>query len=221
MGLRSSAGGRQGSELSAWLPGAVFTGLHTGDRTGAGPWRPLLRLLAGGAGAPHQHQSPGQAQGECQRGGDPTPRRPQSRPAPPLGPSWRPAPKGIWAPISSPTRPHGPGPALSRCKVTIHIYVGISERDFHRIPLHLKKKIIYFWLRWVFVAACRLSLVAASRGYSSLQCLEALESRLSSWWRTGLVAPRHVGSSRTRARTRAPCIGRRILSHCTTREAPT
>ena len=28
---------------------------------------------------------------------------------------------------------------------------------------------IYFWLRWVFVAACRLSLVV-SRGYSSLRC---------------------------------------------------
>ena len=36
----------------------------------------------------------------------------------------------------------------------------------------------------------------------------------------GLVAPRHVGSSQTRARTRVPCIGRRILNHCTTREAP-
>ena len=30
---------------------------------------------------------------------------------------------------------------------------------------------IYFWLRWVFVAACGLSLVAASRGYSSLWCV--------------------------------------------------
>ena len=39
--------------------------------------------------------------------------------------------------------------------------------------------------------------------------------------RTGLVAPRHVGSSRTRARTRVPCVGRRILNHCATREAPT
>ena len=38
-------------------------------------------------------------------------------------------------------------------------------------------------------------------------------------WRTGLVAPRHVGSSRTRARTRVPCIGRWILDHCATREA--
>ena len=35
----------------------------------------------------------------------------------------------------------------------------------------------------------------------------------------GLVAPRHVGSSRARARTRVPCIDRQILSHCTTREA--
>ena len=35
----------------------------------------------------------------------------------------------------------------------------------------------------------------------------------------GLVAPWHVGSSRTRAQTRVPCIGRRILNHCATREA--
>ena len=39
-------------------------------------------------------------------------------------------------------------------------------------------------------------------------------------WRTGLVAPRHVGSSRTRARTCVPCIGRWILNHCATREVP-
>ena len=29
---------------------------------------------------------------------------------------------------------------------------------------------IYFWLSWVFVAMCGLSLVVASRGYSSLLC---------------------------------------------------
>ena len=40
----------------------------------------------------------------------------------------------------------------------------------------LFKKIIYLfiylyvWLRWLFVAAQRLSLIAASRGYSLLQC---------------------------------------------------
>ena len=38
-------------------------------------------------------------------------------------------------------------------------------------------------------------------------------------WCTGLVAPWHVGSSQTRARIRVPCIGRRILNHCTTKEA--
>ena len=38
-------------------------------------------------------------------------------------------------------------------------------------------------------------------------------------WLTGLVAPRHVGSSQIRARTRVPCIGRQILNHCATREA--
>ena len=34
------------------------------------------------------------------------------------------------------------------------------------------------------------------------------------------AAPWHVGSSRTGARTRVPCIGRRTLNHCATREAP-
>ena len=36
----------------------------------------------------------------------------------------------------------------------------------------------------------------------------------------GLVAPWHVGSSQTRARTCVPCISRQILNPCTTREAP-
>ena len=43
--------------------------------------------------------------------------------------------------------------------------------------------------------------------------------RLSSCGSTGPVAPRHVGSSQTRARTRVPCIGRQTLNHCATREA--
>ena len=36
----------------------------------------------------------------------------------------------------------------------------------------------------------------------------------------GLVAPWHVGSSRTKDQTHVPCIDRRILNHCTTREIP-
>ena len=78
---------------------------------------------------------------------------------------------------------------------------------------------IYFWLHWVFVAARRLSLVVASGGYSSLPCAGFSLQWLILLWSTGsrhagLVAPRHVGSSRTRARTRVPCLGRRILNHC-------
>ncbi|XP_067568045.1 V-type proton ATPase subunit d 2 isoform X2 [Pseudorca crassidens] len=38
-------------------------------------------------------------------------------------------------------------------------------------------------------------------------------------WLTGPAAPWHVGSSWTGARTRIPCIGRRTLNHCATREA--
>ena len=37
---------------------------------------------------------------------------------------------------------------------------------------------------------------------------------------TGPAAPRHVGSSQTRAWTHVPCIGRQTLNHCATREAP-
>ena len=107
----------------------------------------------------------------------------------------------------------------------------------------LKKKnylFIYFWLRWVFAAACGLSPDAVSEGYSSSRCvgfslrwplpLQSTGSKrvgLSScgtWaqqlWHTGSAAPRHVGSSRTRAQTHVPCIGRQIPNHCATREVP-
>ena len=47
-------------------------------------------------------------------------------------------------------------------------------------------------------------------------------SRAQAQWlqHTGLVAPRHVGSSQTRDRTRVPCIGRQTPNHCATREIP-
>ena len=48
---------------------------------------------------------------------------------------------------------------------------------------------IYFWLCWVFVAVCRLSLVAASGGYSLLQCMG-----FSLWW---LLLLRSMGSRHT------------------------
>ena len=98
---------------------------------------------------------------------------------------------------------------------------------------------IYFWLCWVFVAVRGPFLVAASRGYSSLWCagfslqwfllcstgsrrtgFSSCGTRAQQLQCTGLVALRHVGSSQTRAQTRVLCIGRRILNHCATKEAP-
>ena len=67
--------------------------------------------------------------------------------------------------------------------------------------------------------------VAASGGHSSSRCAglsccgaQAPDAQAQQLWLTGPVAPRHVGSSQTRARTRVPCIGRQTLNHCATRE---
>ena len=58
---------------------------------------------------------------------------------------------------------------------------------------------------------------ARASHYRGLSCCGA---QAQSLWLTGPVVPRHVGSSQTRARTRVSCIGRQILNHCATREAP-
>ena len=71
-----------------------------------------------------------------------------------------------------------------------------------------------------------LSPVAASGGHSSSRCAglsycraQAPDAQTQQLWLTGPVAPRHVGSSQTRARTRVPCTGRQTPNHCATREA--
>ena len=48
---------------------------------------------------------------------------------------------------------------------------------------------------------------------------QAPDAQAQQVWCTGPVAPRHVASSQTRARTRVPCIGRQTPNHCATREA--
>ena len=61
----------------------------------------------------------------------------------------------------------------------------------------------------------------ASHYHDPSRCgAQAPDAQAQQLWLTGPVAPRHVGSSQTRARTRVPCIGRQILNHCATREAP-
>ena len=48
---------------------------------------------------------------------------------------------------------------------------------------------------------------------------QAPDAQAQQLWPTGRVAPRHAGSSQTRARTHVPCIGRRTPNHCATGEA--
>ena len=104
-------------------------------------------------------------------------------------------------------------------------------------------KLIYLLLAVLGLRCCATAFTCCGErgwgGYSSLQCagfswwllllwstgsrragFSSCGARAQQLWRTGLVALRHAGSSRTRAGTRVPCIGRRILNHCATREAP-
>ena len=71
-----------------------------------------------------------------------------------------------------------------------------------------------FSLRWLLLLR---SMGSRRAGFSSCgtQASVVVARGLSS---CGLVAPWSVRSSRTSARTCIPCIGRRILNHCTTRE---
>ena len=63
---------------------------------------------------------------------------------------------------------------------------------------------IYFWLSWVFVAACGLSLDAVRdllmvlvRRRLLLQIMGSRVCGLQRWWYTGLVTLRHVESSQS------------------------
>ena len=62
----------------------------------------------------------------------------------------------------------------------------------HKLFFFFINLLIYFWLRWVFVAVRGLSLVVASGGYSSLWCVG-----FSLWWLLLLqsTGSRHAGFS--------------------------
>ena len=101
----------------------------------------------------------------------------------------------------------------------------------------------YFWLHWVFVAACRLSLVAASGGCSlgavhgfllTMASLVVVHRRqqLQHTSSEVTVCEHRLCSCAQRSCSRwnlpepglksmSPALGRRILNHWTTREAPT
>ena len=107
------------------------------------------------------------------------------------------------------------------------------------------KDVLIYWLWWVFVAICGLSLVVVSganfccSGFLSMVASVVVEHRLLSApvlvvgacglsrclqlagsEPSGLVILWHVVSSQTRDWTSVPCIARWILNHWTTREVP-
>ena len=122
------------------------------------------------------------------------------------------------------------------CPVGPSIYLFI----FLKILFILMSELFFFPTVLGLHCCVRAFLVEASGGYSSLPCagfslrwllllrsmalgatgFSSCGSRAQELWRTGLVAPQHVGSSWTRDWTCVPCIGRWILNHCATREAP-
>ena len=119
-------------------------------------------------------------------------------------------------------------------EICIHLtYYSLWPLRVHHLIAETNFSRLFFYcdvlVGWAFVGAPEFSLVA--RVGAALCCgyglLLALASRsgaqaVGTWaqwfWDTGLVAPRHVASSRTRDRTPAPWIGRWIPTHCTTRE---
>ena len=79
-----------------------------------------------------------------------------------------------------------------------------------------------FSLRWLLLlrnTGSRRMGCSSCDTWAQQLCLMGSRAQAHQLWHTGLVAPRHVGSSQTRARTRVPYIGRQILNHCATREA--
>ena len=118
---------------------------------------------------------------------------------------------------------------MMTCPWCCEILGGRDQNFFYKLSVLL--------FHWVFVAACRLSLVVAGRGYSSLQTLgfslrwllllrstgsgaQALGHGLNSSGAPALVGPQCVKSSWTRNHISVPCTGRQILAYYTAREVP-
>ena len=76
-------------------------------------------------------------------------------------------------------------PGSSLVKISRDIFLFFSFLFFINL-------FIYFWLRWVFVVACGLSLVVASGGHSLLWCADFSPWRLLLLQSTG---SRHAGFS--------------------------
>ena len=77
--------------------------------------------------------------------------------------------------------------------------VDLPWRTIYSYPLAIKLKKIFFWLHWVFIAACEFSLVAASGDYSLIAVLGLLivvVSLVAALEPAGLVVGAHRVSCR-------------------------
>ena len=85
--------------------------------------------------------------------------------------------------------------------------------------LYLKKKFVYLWLSWVFLAACGLSLVVASRGFSLhwLLSLQSAGSRCAGFRSDPSACG--VFLDQGSKEPVSPALAGRFLNHWTTREA--
>ena len=120
-----------------------------------------------------------------------------------------------------------PGPWWWKC-------LSPNQWNAREFPRYLSKLFIYLFifgctgslllLRLLWLQPAGATLLC---GMQALHCYafsccgaQALDCWLSSLWYTGLVVLHHVGSSQIRDWTHVSCIGRWILCHWATREAP-
>ena len=89
------------------------------------------------------------------------------------------------------------------------IYGCVGSSSLCKGPLQLRQ------------AGATLHRGARASHHCGLSCCgaQAPDAQAQQLWLTGPVAPRHVRSPQTRARTRVPRIGRQTLNHRATREA--
>ena len=95
----------------------------------------------------------------------------------------------------------------------------------HLSPKSLLKKnsflffgLLFVWRRFCGFGPWRLLLSCVHGLLLAVMSLVA-DRGLKQFWHTGLAAPRHMRSSRTRVRTCVSCVGRPILNHRATRDA--
>ena len=94
--------------------------------------------------------------------------------------------------------------------IYLFIFGCVGSPSLRESPLQLRQ------------AGATLHRGARASHHRGLSCYgaQAPDAQAQQSWFTGPAAPRHVGSSQTRARTCVPRIGRQTPNHCATREAP-